>query len=178
MQTTPLSCACGQTRLSVDNTPIVAVECCCTSCRAAGNWLEELLNAPKIVEPNGATHFVLYRKDRVHVEEGADLLGEHRLTPTSATRRVVATCCNTAMFLEFTKGHWLSLYGGLWPSESRPAIQMRTMTGDVLPGVTLSNDVPNPKSHTFSFMAKLMWAWVAMGFRVPKIDFVKGRIHA
>jgi hypothetical protein len=177
-QTVCLSCVCGQTRLSVEGAPIVTVECFCTSCRVAGGKLEALPGAPKIVEANGATHLVLFRKDRVHFEKGADQLNEHRLTAKSATRRVVATCCNTPIFLEFSKGHWLSIFGGLWPSEQRPAIQMRTMTGDALPGVTLSGDVPNPKSHTFSFMAKLMAAWVGMGFKVPKFDFVRGEIDA
>ena len=175
---TLLSCHCGRTRLSVEKAPILTAECCCTSCRTAGQRLEALPNAPEIVEPNGATHFVLYRKDRVRFEKGLDQLREHRLTPESATRRVVAVCCNTPVFLEFSKGHWLSIYGGLWPLETRPAIEMRTMTGDALTGVTLSNDVPNPKSHSLSFMARLMIAWVAMGFRVPKIDFIKGEVNA
>lgn len=176
-QTTHLSCTCGQTRLTVEQRPIVTVECCCTSCRTAGGRLETLPGAPKIVEPNGATHLILYRKDRIRFEEGTELMREHRLTPQSATRRVVATCCNTPIFLEFTKGHWLSLYSCLWSAESRPAIEMRTMTSDALPGVNLSDDVPNPKSHTFSFFVKLLTAWAAMGFKVPKITFVKGEVH-
>lgn len=176
-QTARLSCRCGTTRLAAEKSPILVAECCCTSCRTAGHRLETLPNAPKIVESNGATHFVLYRKDRIQFESGLDQLREHRLTPESATRRVVAICCNTPVFLEFSKGHWLSIYGGLWPSEMRPAIEMRTMTGDALPGVTLSEDVPNPKSHSFAFMARLMAAWVAMGFKVPKIDFIRGEVN-
>jgi hypothetical protein len=53
---------------------------------------------------------------------------------------------------------------------------MRTMTSDALPGTNLSNDIPNPKRHTFSFFVKLLSAWPAMGFSVPKITFVKGEI--
>ena len=175
-QTTHLSCTCGQTRLTVEGTPIVAAECCCTSCRTAGGRLEALPGAPKIVEPNGATQLILYRKDRVHFDGGTELLREHRLAPQSATRRVVAICCNTPMFLEFTKGHWLSLYGYLWSPEARPRIEMRTMTSDALPGANLSNDIPNPKRQTFSFFVKLLSAWLAMGFSVPKIAFVQGKI--
>ncbi len=154
----------------------MSVECCCTSCRTAGGRLESLAGAPRIVESNGATHLVLYRKDRIHWVQGSELLKEHRLTAETATRRVVATCCNTPMFLDFTKGHWLSLYGRLWPAETRPPIETRTMTSDAPEGVTLSDDVPNPKTHTVLFFIKLLGAWVAMGFRIPKVA-VNGTLH-
>ena len=167
--TTQLQCACGQVRFTVDREPIVSVECCCTSCRTAGRVMETLPGAPRIVEPNGATHLVLYRKDRIHFTKGTELLKESRLKPMSPTRRIVATCCNTPIGLDFTKGHWLSLYSCLWSANSLPPIEMRTMTSDVLEGTILSDDVPNPKRHTFSFFAKLLIAWVSMGFKIPKL---------
>ena len=138
--------------------------------------MEALPGAPKIVEPNGATQLILYRKDRVHFDGGTELLREHRLASQSATRRVVAICCNTPMFLEFTKGHWLSLYGYLWSPEARPRIEMRTMTSDALPGANISGDIPNSKRQSFAFFVKLLSAWLAMGFSVPKIAFVQGKI--
>jgi hypothetical protein len=112
---------------------------------------------------------VLYRKDRIHFVQGSELLKEHRLKSQSPTRRVVATCCNTPMFMDFTKGHWLSLYSCLWKAEAMPHIEMRTMTMDALDGAKLSDDVPNPKTHTVSFFVKLLGAWVAMGFKVPRV---------
>ena len=33
---------------------------------------------------------------------GQQYLEEHRLKPESPTRRVIAKCCNSAMFLDFT----------------------------------------------------------------------------
>jgi|SRR5665213_100548 len=165
---TELQCACGQVRFTVDRGPMLSVECCCTSCRTAG--------APRIVGPNGATHLVLYRKDRIHFTKGTDLLKEYRLTPESLTRRIVAICCNTPICLDFTKGHWLSLYSCLWSAHTVPPIQMRTMTSDAVEGTILSDDVPNHKRDAFSFIAKLMSAWVAMGFKIPKV-FVNGTLH-
>ena len=47
------------------------------------------------------------------------------------------------------------------------------MTKDLPEGIVLPNDVPNPKRHTPGFMLKLMGAWVAMGFRTPKIDWAR-----
>jgi hypothetical protein len=129
-------------------------------------------------DQNGATRFVLYRKDRVQCDKGKERLREHRLSKDSKTRRVVAVCCNTPMFLEFTDGHWLSIYGGLWSSTTLPALELRTMTRSRPAGVVLPDDVPNPSTHTFSFYAKLFGAWAAMRFRAPKIGFVEGRLDA
>ncbi len=168
-QITELQCACGQVRITVDRDPILSVECCCTSCRTAGGVMERLPGAARIVGPNGTTHLVLYRKDRIHFTKGTALLKEYRLTPESPTRRIVAICCNTPIGLDFTKGHWLSFYSCLWSAHALPSVQMRTMTGDVLEGTILSDNVANHKRYAFSFFAKLMRAWVAMGFKMPKV---------
>lgn len=129
-----------------------------------------------MLDERGATRYVLYRKDRVDCIAGAETLREHRLAPDSQSRRVVATCCNTPMFLDFTQGHWLSLYGGLWPPEQRPALDLRTMVADMADGTLLPNDVPNARSHTLGFFARLIAAWAAMGFRTPKITYVNGEL--
>lgn len=175
---TELACACGRVRLDVTREPIVSSECYCDSCRAAGAKLEARSGAPRIRNPHGGTRFVLYRKDRVRFLDGTDLLSELRLTPKSPTRRVVATCCTTPVFLEFENGHWLSLYGGLWPEGTLPPLELRTMTSDLPDASVLDDQVPNGKRQSFSFFAKLLGAWVAMGFRSPKIAFVKGALDA
>jgi hypothetical protein len=168
-QITERQCACGQARFTVDGEPMLSVECCCTSCRTAGGVLEKLPGAPRIVGRNGATHLILYRKDRIHFTTGTELLKEYRLTPESPTRRIVAICCNTPIGLDFTKRHWLSLYSCLWSAHTLPPIHMRTMTSDALQGTILSDDVPNHKRYALSFFAKLLSAWVAMGFKIPKV---------
>lgn len=175
-QTTNLTCTCGQVTLELQGRPIASVECLCIDCQRAGALLDSLPGARPTLDENGATRFVLYRKDRVRCKKGQNLLREHRLSKESKTRRVVATCCNSPIFLEFTNGHWLSVYGGLWPAASLPALEIRTMTRDRPKGVELSNDVPNPSTHTISFYAKLFRAWAAMGFRTPGIDFVNGNL--
>jgi len=175
--TTGLSCTCGQFRLEVEGTPIVSVECCCHSCRAAGARFQALPSAPSIFAPNGCTRFVLYRKDRIRFLQGSESLKEFRLKPESKTRRVVAACCNTPVFVELQHGHWLSLYGCLWPAGTLPALEMRTMAIDLPAGATLADDVPNARRQSVSFFAKLLGAWVAMGFRSPKVA-VNGELRA
>jgi len=174
--TTGLTCACGRVALEVRGEPIVSVECLCTDCQKAGSFLQSLPGAPPVLDRNGATRFVLHRKDRIRCASGRELLREHRLSNDSPTRRVVATCCNTPVFLEFANGHWLSLYGGLWPAATLPPLEMRTMTRSRPAGVVLPDDVPNPGSHSIAFYWRLFRAWAAMRFRAPDVDFVSGRL--
>jgi hypothetical protein len=149
--------------------PIMSVACYCTSCREAGSRFEQLPSAPPVLNSGGGTDYLLYRKDRVRCVSGQDHLEEHRLKPHSPTRRVIATCCNSAMFLDFTKGHWLTMYRNRFP-EGAPPVEMRIMTQDRRDGVELADDVPNFSTHSGKAMARLLAAWMAMGFRRPKIS--------
>ncbi len=169
MEEIRLTCRCGQTAMTAAGRPIIAAECHCTSCRTAAGMMGALPDAVPERVPTGGTQFVLQRKDRVTFADDQDGLRCFRLTPNATTRRVIATCCNTPMFLEFAAGHWLSLYAARWPDGERPAMDLRTMTKDRISGDPLPDDMPNPKSHTASFMFRLLGAWVAMGFRNPKI---------
>jgi hypothetical protein len=164
-------------QLEAQGAPIISAECHCESCRTAGAKLQALPSAPSFVEPNGGTRFVLYRKDRVRFLDGAEALKEFRLRPEAKTRRVLASCCNTPMFLEFESGHWLSLYGCVWPKESMPKLELRTMTVDRPPGPALPDDVPNAKTQSFKFFVKLFGAWIAMGFKRPTITVPGGEIR-
>ncbi len=166
--TVKLQCACKKTCLEVVGSPIASVECCCTSCRQAGEKIQCLDGAPQILTEYAATPYVMYRKDRVRFVTGADHLKEIRLSSEAKTRRIVATCCNTPVYLEFKGGHWLSLYGVLWLDGTLPAPQMRTMTSDLPDGLHLPDDIPNAKKQSLGFFGKLFGAWVAMGFRNPK----------
>jgi hypothetical protein len=128
--------------------------------------------APPLLDPDSGTEMVLYRKDRVRCVSGLPDLREYRLKPESATRRVVATCCNSAMFLDFTRGHWLSMYRHRFASGA-PPLEMRIMTAERRTGVVLADDVPNYPRHSGKFMLRLIAAWAAMGFRRPEIDWGK-----
>jgi hypothetical protein len=166
------SCTCGKVQFEAVGAAIVTAACYCASCQAAGHQFEQSDPSAPVLERDGGTGFVLYRKDRVRCSKGEALLVEHRLTPQSTTRRVLATCCNSAMFLEFTKGHWLSLYRNRFAGGG-PPIQVRTMTKYKRRDVEFVDDVPSPATHSASFMWKLLAAWVAMGFRTPAFTYGK-----
>ena len=176
-RTTQLSCACGAVRLEVRGAPIINTECHCTSCTEAGRRLGALDLPQPILTPHGGTRYVLYRKDRVSFLTGAENLSAFRLGPSATTRRVLASCCNTPLFLEFKGGHWLSLYGNLWKPDELPPLQVRTMMQDAPDRAGVPNDVPSGAMATAGFYRKLLVAWIAMGFKVPQIA-VKGAIDA
>jgi hypothetical protein len=169
-----IACRCGTVRLEVSGPPIIGAECYCTSCRTASGRIAALPGAPAFQNAEGGTPYALYRKDRVRFLAGIDRLRQYRLRPNAHTRRVVATCCNTPVFTEFASGHWLSLFATLWPPATRPAMQLRTMTSDLPPEIQLDDRLPNARTQTLGFFAALLGAWIAMGFRVPRLDFAKG----
>jgi hypothetical protein len=166
------TCRCGTVQLEAIGRPIVTGSCYCSDCQEAGHALEQLPAAPALLNADGGTDAVLVRKDRVRCVAGEDRLEEHRLKPDSPTRRVVATCCNSAMFLDFARGHWLSLYRNRFAADA-PPIDMRIMTKHRRIGVTLADDVPNHDGFSAGLMLKFLAAWIAMGFRRPDVPWGK-----
>ena len=164
MPDSKLSCRCGQVQLTVDGPHIASVECLCSSCQSAARVLETLPDAEPVTDEKGATAFVMHRKDRVQMSAGRDRLKAHRLSQDAGTRRVIAACCSTPIFMELKGGHWLSLCASLWSKVERPEVEMRTMTGarDDLP-----DDVPNLKTHSLGFYGRLFRRVDADGFSEP-----------
>jgi hypothetical protein len=76
------------------------------------------------------------------------------------------------MFLDFTKGHWLTMYRNRFPAGA-PPVEMRLMTRERRDGVVLTDDLPNYEGHSGKFMVRLVAAWIAMGLRRPEIDLGK-----
>lgn len=114
--------------------------------------LEALDGAAKVTEEDGGTHYLTYRDDRFSCVEGADLLQAYRHSPDAPTRRMVASCCNTAMFLKFAKGHWTSAYAKRFSGDI-PPVEMRTQTQFRKSDLPLLDDAPNYRT----FGAKLFW---------------------
>jgi hypothetical protein len=152
-----LICSCGKVELEIRGEPITAMTCNCDSCRQAGRQLEGLPNASPILSEEGGTPYVMFRKDRVRCISGEMLLDEYRLSPTTPTRRIVAACCNSAMFLDFTKGHWVSVYETRYLESNAASSLTSPKRGFLIP--------------------RLIWTWVTMGFKTPRFAFIKGQVH-
>ena len=168
---TSARCRCGKVELQIVGPPILRGICYCASCQEAGRRYQEVAGCDSVLGEDGGTDYVLYRKDRVRCIQGGSLFEERRLRPGSPTRRMYARCCNTAMFLDFTKGHWLTVYRGRLPNGIPPAT-MRMMTAERPEGVIVPNDIASSPAYSAKFMLKLLHAWMAMGFRRPAIDGV------
>lgn len=157
-------CSCGRVELRAIGEPILHVACYCKDCQTGGLQIQALAGAVSVLEADGGTDFLLYRKDRVNYLEVEPLLRAYKLDEGSATSRFVAPCCNAAMFLNFEKGHWLTMYRQRFRGDV-PPLQMRVCTQSKRDDVVLANDVPNHGNHSFSFLAKLIAAWIPMLLR-------------
>src|SRR5918997_4397482 len=101
-------CSCEGVELGALGDPIMSAVCYCQSCQEGSRQIEALPYGRPVCDSDGGTAYVLYRKDRIEYSKGSQLLRGYKLTDESPTRRVVASCCNSPMFLDFEQGHWLS----------------------------------------------------------------------
>ena len=156
------ACSCGSVELETIGAPISSLVCYCDDCQEGSRQIEALPNARPVQDPDGGTAYVLYRKDRVKCSKGAQLLKSHKIREESATNRVVATCCNSAMFLNFDDArHWVSinrarLRGDIPPLQMRICTKFKPEHGDV------PSDVPSYSTFPLKFLAKLLAARIAM----------------
>lgn len=125
--------------------------------------LEALDGAARIRDDDGGTHYLTYRDDRFCCVEGADLLKAHQKSPDSSTRRMVASCCNTAMFLKFAKGHWTSAYARRFTGNI-PPVEMRTQTQYRKSSLPLPDDAPSYRTFGPKLFWRLFISRIAMRF--------------
>lgn len=154
-------CACGGVELETIGSPIISNACYCDDCQEAAAELEGLPSAPPVLDGAGGTEFLLFRKDRMKYIRGERLLWNHRLKGESPTRRVVASCCNSFLFLDFQNGHWFSICRSCFEGNVPPP-QMRIQTKFKPEGTNVPDNAPAYSGLPIQFVAKLMLAKVAM----------------
>jgi hypothetical protein len=158
------ACSCGRVALEANGAPIVTAACYCKDCQAAGRVIEALPHAPRVLDPDSGTSFVVYRKDRLRWTKGEELLKSYKLKDASPTKRVVATCCNTAMVLGFDDAkHWTNVFRTRVVGEA-PKLELRVCTQFKPGGAAFADAVPSYPGYPFRFIAKLLRARVAMLF--------------
>ncbi len=156
------SCVCGAVALEARGRPIVTVVCYCEDCQAAGRQIEALQDAPPVLDDDAGTQMVVFRKDRLDCVQGQDRLVAHKLTPTSATSRFVASCCNTALYLGFDDDkHWVDVFRRRVEGPP-PPIEMRICTRFRPAGTALPTDAPSRPGFSFGLIARFMAARIAM----------------
>jgi hypothetical protein len=153
-------CTCGKVELQAAGTPITSVVCYCDDCQAGAQQIEALPNADRIREPDGGVGYLAYRKDRVRIRKGAELLRGYKLRTNSPTNRMVASCCNAAVILTFDDSkHWVNLYRARVIGIV-PPVQMQICTRYRQVGA-LDTNVPAFSGYPFRLLAKLAAAKLA-----------------
>jgi hypothetical protein len=159
---TTARCTCASVELQAIGAPITSVACYCDDCQEGCRQIEALLNAHPVRDPDGGTAYVLYRKDRVECSKGAQFLQGYKIREKSATNRVVATCCNSAMFMNFDDSkHWVPVYRARFQGDV-PPLQMRICTKFKPENSDVPSDVRGYSTFPFRFVAKLVTARIAM----------------
>ena len=156
------SCACGSVEIHATGDPIVSVACYCDDCQEGSRQIEALPGAASIRGADGGTEYLAYRKDRIKCPKGAAFLQSRKIRQTSVTNRVVANCCNSAMYLNFDDGKcWVDIYRSRVKGNA-PPVRMRICTKFLPAGRDIPKDVPSYAGYPVKFLAKLLAAWMAM----------------
>ncbi len=157
------TCACGSVQLRASGKPIVTAVCYCADCQEGWRKLEALPNAQHAREPDGGVAYQVYRKDRVQCLAGEGYLRGFKLREQSATNRVMASCCNTPMLLNFDDAkHWVSVCRPRFNGSQAP-LEMRVCTGAASQHDDRSG-LPSYSGYPLRFIGRLLAARIAMLF--------------
>lgn len=157
-----LRCQCGAVECLGHGKPIGTAVCYCNDCQAAARQIEAMPDAPAVADPDGGTALTLFRANRFDVVRGAENLIAHKLRPDSPTNRMVASCCNSAMFLSFDKGpHWVSTLRNRFAG-AKPSIEYRHMTKFRTSTLPYPDTVTTYSRFPIRFLVTVLQDWVAM----------------
>jgi hypothetical protein len=163
-KTLTASCACGAVEFEAVGEPILCAVCYCDDCQAAARQIEALPHAGPVMDADGGSDFVLYRKDRYRCLKGAEQLKSHKLDAKSPTKRVYAACCNSALYLGFDDAkHWVSAYRGRFQGPV-PPVQARIQTRFRPAAGALPSDAPSYAGFPPAMLFKVLGARIAMLF--------------
>jgi hypothetical protein len=145
--------------------PMTSAVCYCDTCQEGSRQIEALPNAAPVLGTDGGTAYVLYRKDRIEYAKGAELFKGVKLDEKSTTSRVVAACCNSAMFMRFDDAkHWVPVYRARFQGNDVPPVQWRMCTKFAPENAEVPNDVPSSTMYPAGFVWKLLTSKLAMMF--------------
>ncbi len=157
-----VACKCGKVKFEAVGDPILTAVCYCDDCQAGGKQLEHEANAAPVLDEDGGSSYLTYRDDRFTCVEGESLLLGYKLKAKAPTKRFVATCCNTGMYLKFAPGHWVSVFRENFTDSDLPAIEMRTQTRYRQAVSPLPDDAPHYKRYPMKLFSRLIGARIAM----------------
>src|ERR1700722_18582532 len=162
MLTRHSSCACGRVRCQAIGTPIVSLVCYCDDCQEGARNIEALPNAASFRDVDGGTALLTYRDDRFKGSFGEELLVGCQIKENAPTQRMAASCCNSATFLKYTPGFWVSAYRARFEGDDLPPIEMRDQIEHRRADTPLPSDAPCYRGFPMRLYAKIFSARVSM----------------
>lgn len=159
------TCSCGAVELAFTGPPIATLSCCCEDCQSEGARLEALPGAPRFREPCGGTPVAQFHRDAMRIVKGGERLEAFRKDDKTATKRMVATCCNTAMHFDFDRGpFWVGpLLARMGPDAPPPSMRIMTKR---LKGPAPEDGIPNSKTFPPRLIWQILRGWYRGGSRV------------
>jgi hypothetical protein len=85
----------------------------------------------------------------------------YKIKDSAPTQRFVASCCNSGMFLKFSRGHWVSMYRTRFEGDL-PPIEVRTQTKYRSVNTEIPNDAPGYRTYPMKLIGKLLASRLAM----------------
>ena len=159
-----ISCTCGQVEIDIEGVPVLVSACHCDDCQEGWGRIQDLENAPQVVDERGGTEFVFYMREQVSVIQGDALLQAHKLKPESPTSRVAAGCCNTALYSERQGTPYLAVVRARLGAEA-PPLEMRHFTKFALQQPFNPGDLPAYSGVPARMIFKLLRAWLLRPLR-------------
>ncbi len=155
-----VSCACGAVSITLETPPIAALSCCCDDCQAAAAALEALPGAAGFREACGGTPAVLFPKSALKVTRGRGNLTAHRLRDSARTKRMVASCCNSFLYVAFERGpFWVVVVSARMADPPLPRWRIQTrFLADPPP-----DDLPNHPKYPQGLIWRIALAGVLAG---------------
>jgi hypothetical protein len=158
---TILRCQCGAVECIGQGAPFLSAVCYCDHCQQAARQINAN-GGPAVADPDGGTALCLIRDDRFRIERGADLLQPHQRDSSSPTSRMVASCCNSALFLSFSDGRfWRSAMINRIDG-AKPVIEMRLCTRYRESELPWPDQAPRHAKFPFSALLRVGRQWLAM----------------
>jgi len=160
-------CRCGAVEVGAWCDPIVVTACYCDDCQAASERLAASANSAPLAGADGGTDFMVFRRDRIACTRGADRLEAMRLTDTTKTRRMVASCCATPMYVGFDdKRPWVSAFRASFGADA-PPVQMRICTRFRRTEPPAKDGLPDHPGYPAAMILRILAVWPLMLFSRP-----------
>ena len=121
-----------------------------------------LPDAPPVLLDDDGASYLTYRDDRFRCVAGQENLQGYALRPNSPTQRFVASCCNSAMYLKYKRGHWVSTYRNRYDPTDLPAVEMCTNTRFRTAESPLDPAIPAYRRFPLRLFGKLIGARINM----------------